>query len=56
MHSKVVFHQISKHLEVGLKISAIASFFNSHLGLCMSDETLLLVAVTSIEDCENLPT
>jgi len=38
-----VFHQISKHFEVGLKKSTCASFFKPPLSLWISDETLFLV-------------
>ena len=38
-----MFHQISKHFEVGLKKSTYASFFNPLLSIWISDETLFLV-------------
>ena len=38
-----VFHQISKHFEVGKKNSAAPRFFNPLLGVWISDETLFLV-------------
>ena len=38
-----VFHPISRHLEVGLKILGCASFFNPLLGVWISDETLRVV-------------
>ena len=38
-----MFHQISKHFEVGLKKSTCASFFNPLLSVWISDETLFLV-------------
>ena len=41
-HSKV-FHPVSKHLEVGLKKSAVPRFFKLLLGVWNSDETLSLV-------------
>ena len=42
-HSKIVFHQISKHCEVGKKNSAAPGFFNPLLSVWISDETLFLV-------------
>ena len=38
-----VFHQISKHFEVGKKNSAAPRFFNPLLSVWISDETLFLV-------------
>ena len=38
-----MFHQISKHLEVIQKISAVPRFFNLLLSVWISDETHLLV-------------
>ena len=40
-----VFHQISNHLEFVLKTRPSASFFNSLLGVWISDETLLVFDV-----------
>ena len=48
---KRVFHQISKHFEVGKKNSGAPRFFNPLLSVWISDETLFLVFDILLDCC-----